>query len=110
MNSKKVKSTGKFQTEGVTVSVHGSIVVGPIVSTSLPVAKYAAAERAMAMLKDGETDKSLAHFCDCGKHMETDNTGPASVEDGAKLNSVFDEMLDAEEAAEVDHIMTTDIS
>jgi endoribonuclease Dicer len=104
------KSTGKFQTEGVTVSVHGNIVVGPIFSTSLPVAKYAAAERAMAMLKDGETDKSLAHLCDCGKHMETDNTGPASVEDGAKLNNVFDEELDAEDAAEVDRIMTTDIS
>lgn len=107
---RKVKSTGKLQAEGVTVSVHGNIVIGPIVSTSLPVAKYAAAERAMAMLRDGETDKSLAHLCDCGKHMEIDSTGPALVEDGAKLDAVFDEELDAEEAAEVDHIMTTELS
>lgn len=105
-----VKSTGKFQTEGVTVSVHGNIVVGPIISTSLPVAKYAAAERAMAMLKDGETDKSLSHLCACGKHMEIDNTGPASVEVGAKLNNMFNEELDAADAAEVDRIMTMDLS
>ena len=110
MNSKMVKSTGKFQTEGVTVSVHGNIVVGPIISTSLPVAKYAAAERAMAMLKDGATDKSLAHLCACGKHMEIDNTGPASVEVGAKLNNMFNEELDAADAAEVDRIMTMDLS
>lgn len=49
------------------VELHGVIVAGPIVSTSLVVAKNLAAERALAILQDEAHNRSLSRVCICGK-------------------------------------------
>jgi len=52
--------------------VHGVLVAGPIISSSLTVARFVAAERALAILKDSESDKCLNQVCDCAQAMEVD--------------------------------------
>ncbi len=50
--------------------VHDQVIVGPIVSTSLTVAKFMAAERALTTLRDPGSNNSLASLCDCGMSMD----------------------------------------
>lgn len=52
--------------------VHGVLVVGPIVSSSLAVARFLAAERALVILKDPESEKCLSRICICGQEMAID--------------------------------------
>ncbi|KAF9025151.1 P-loop containing nucleoside triphosphate hydrolase protein [Hymenopellis radicata] len=52
---------------GVAVSLHDVHLVGPIASAFKPTAKFAAAERALALLKDPTKATSLEHICVCGK-------------------------------------------
>ena len=86
--------------------VHGVLVVGPIISTSLAVARFVAAERALAILKDSESEKCLTQICNCGRAMEIDDmlimdshfigdetlftdlpdNGPSDVEDVEEVN------------------------
>lgn len=67
----QLKSTELWERLGIAVLVHEQIIVGPIVSTSLTVAKFLAAERALTTLRDSGSDKSLALLCDCGMSMDT---------------------------------------
>ena len=53
--------------------VHGVLVVGPIISSSLAVARFLAAERALVILKDPESEKCLTQICICGKEMAIDD-------------------------------------
>ena len=68
--------------------VHGVLVVGPIISTSLAVARFLAAERALAILKDPESEKCLTQICICGREMAIDDMLP--------VDSHTDEMLFAD--------------
>lgn len=70
--------------------VHGVLVVGPIVSSSLAVARFSAAERALVILKDPESEKCLTKICICGQEM--------AVDDMLDVDSlaIGDEMLFAE--------------
>jgi hypothetical protein len=51
--------------EGIVVVVHDTTIVGPIFSTSLALARFAAAERAHAILRDTESKKCLQRLCTC---------------------------------------------
>ena len=53
--------------------VHGILVVGPIISSSLVVARFLAAERALVILKDPESEKCLTRLCICGQEMAIDD-------------------------------------
>jgi endoribonuclease Dicer len=52
--------------------VHGVLVVGPIISSSLTVARFVAAERALTILKNPESEKNLTRICTCGEAMAID--------------------------------------
>ena len=66
----QLKSTELWERLGIAVLVHDQVVVGPIVSTSLTVAKFMAAERALTTLRDPGSSNSLALLCDCGMSMD----------------------------------------
>jgi endoribonuclease Dicer len=53
--------------------VHGVLVVGPIISSSLAVARFLAAERALVILKDPESEKCLSRICICAQEMAIDD-------------------------------------
>ncbi|KAJ3907181.1 hypothetical protein F5879DRAFT_796189 [Lentinula edodes] len=55
----------KGEREGMQVEIHGLVVAGPIVSTSLVVAKNLVAERALAILQDSCHQYCLSRICDC---------------------------------------------
>ena len=69
---KKQKLHGSIQVDGIAVLVHNTVVVGPVVATSLSVAKFLASERALAILSDATSEKSLSRLCVCGQVMEVD--------------------------------------
>ena len=52
-------------TEGVVVEVHSKLVAGPVVASSLGVAKFIAAERALVVLSDASNPLSIGNLCDC---------------------------------------------
>ncbi|KAK0225141.1 hypothetical protein EDD85DRAFT_221965 [Armillaria nabsnona] len=61
---------------GVVIHLHDVHIVGPIVSNSLGTSKFAAAERALGILRDATKDKSLDRICNCSELMDVD-TGTA---------------------------------
>lgn len=105
-----MKKVALWETDGIAVIVHGILVVGPIISSSLTVARFVAAERALAILKDPESKKCLAQICNCAQAM--------AIDDIAVIDSLIvgDEMLfvdpldgspsDIEDIAEVDSILS----
>ncbi|KAF8968313.1 type III restriction enzyme [Flammula alnicola] len=97
---KRLKKTEHWEREGFVVLVHGEHVVGPIVSTSLTVAKFLAAERAIAILKDSKSEKSLTHLCDCGILMDIVThdgpTGGSLLSDSALLLADKSDLSDCE--------------
>ena len=70
---KKSKKVKLWECDGIAVVVHGVLVVGPIISSSLAVARFLAAERALVILKDPESEKCLTQICICGREMEIDD-------------------------------------
>lgn len=85
--------------------VHGVQVVGPIVSSSLTVAKFAAAERALAVLKDPESEKCLTRICICGR-MVADDDMIDSLLTGDKTLLADQGSSDFEDDEEVEGILT----
>ncbi|KAF8919201.1 hypothetical protein CPB85DRAFT_883500 [Mucidula mucida] len=67
----RMKPTFSFHPKGsrvgVAVSLHDVHLVGPVVSAFKPTAKFAVAERALALLKDSTKATNLQHICACGK-------------------------------------------
>ncbi|KAK0458512.1 P-loop containing nucleoside triphosphate hydrolase protein [Desarmillaria tabescens] len=74
---------------GVVIHLHSEHIVGPIVSSSLGTSKFAAAERALGILRDDTKDKSLDRICNCSELMDVD-TGIAleSMGDGIERLSL----------------------
>jgi hypothetical protein len=70
---KKSKQVKLWECDGIAVVVHGVLVVGPIISSSLAVARFLAAERALVILKDPESEKCLTQICICGREMDIDD-------------------------------------
>ena len=70
---KRSKQVKLWECDGIAVVVHGVLVVGPIISSSLAVARFLAAERALVILKDPESEKCLTQICVCGREMEIDD-------------------------------------
>ena len=103
-----VKKTELRERDGVAVLVHGTLVVGPVVSSSLNIARFAAAERALTKLRDPASDLNLSSLCDCGLAMRVDGCPPAapfivdSTETTSDINSTDDEEdEDITEVAEI---------
>lgn len=63
---------GGIPSEGIAVLIHNTIVAGPIVATSLTVAKFMVSERALAILSDPETENYLPRVCTCDKAMDVE--------------------------------------
>lgn len=76
--------------EGVSAVFHGTVVAGPIVSNSKNVAKFAAAEKALVVLRDSDEGELLKELCDCKQRM---------VVDGEKAESGADQRSDDEGGA-----------
>lgn len=74
LHSKRKKNS---DVEGVVVDVHDTTIVGPIVSTSLALARFTAAERAHAILRDIESEKYLQRLCTCS--MQVDDQTESTV-------------------------------
>ena len=75
--------------------VHGVLVVGPIISSSLAVARFMAAERALVILKDPESEKCLTKICICGREMAVDDDMLVD-DDPLSLATTGDEILFAD--------------
>ncbi|KIM49536.1 hypothetical protein M413DRAFT_438720 [Hebeloma cylindrosporum] len=107
-----VKKTELRERDGVAVLVHGKLVVGPIVSSSLNIARFAAAERALTKLRDPASEMNLANLCDCALAMSIDGCPPASpfvvdsTEPTGDISSTDDE--DAEDIDEVAEFLIED--
>ncbi|KAG5651502.1 hypothetical protein H0H81_008396 [Sphagnurus paluster] len=69
---KRIKVRGGIESEGMAVLVHDVVVAGPIISASLSVARFVAAERALTILKDVANQKSLLCLCKCKFGIEDD--------------------------------------
>ncbi|KAF4614984.1 hypothetical protein D9613_003301 [Agrocybe pediades] len=72
---KRTKEIGLVDKEGVAVLVHGVEVVGIVTSSSRSISKFAAAERALAVLRDENSANSLSKLCDCATAMDVDVHG-----------------------------------
>ena len=64
------RKEGNSDQEGIVVVVHDTTIVGPIFSASLALARFAAAERAHAILRDTESKKCLQRLCTCALAMQ----------------------------------------
>lgn len=78
-----------MEREGIAVVVHNIVVAGPIVSVSHNVAKFAAAERALGILKNRDSEKALSALCDCAMAMavdiDTDQRDISELEDEEEI-------------------------
>jgi len=105
-----VKKMGLRERDGVAVLVHGTLVVGPIVSSSLNIARFAAAERALTKLRDPASDMNLASLCDCALAMSVDGCPPAAsliIDSIVTTNGISsaEDKEDDEDTAEVADIL-----
>ncbi|KAH9484058.1 Endoribonuclease Dicer-like protein 3a [Psilocybe cubensis] len=96
---KKNKTYDMVEQEGIAVTVHGTMIVGPIVSASLTVAKFAAAERALTVLKDPMSENSLLCLCDCAFTMKVMLPPIANLQQCTENNFPQDNASDEEDEA-----------
>jgi endoribonuclease Dicer len=98
---KKNKLYGGIQVDGMTVLVHGTVVAGPVVATSLSVAKVLASERALTILSDATSEKTLSRLCICKQVIEVE-VAPITGKEAA-----FDDLSDSsKDFEEVSAILT----
>jgi endoribonuclease Dicer len=99
-----------LQVDGMAVVVHGIIVTGPILATSLSVAKFLASERALAVLSDQTSEKALSRLCVCGQAMTTESADVQEALREETSNIVGgvspDDLLESQDMAEVAVILT----
>jgi endoribonuclease Dicer len=91
---------GGIQIDGIAVLVHDTIVVGPVVATSLSVAKFLASERALMILSDATSEKSLSRLCICGQIMEVDIADGVPQADSQEETSVAAKEADLDDLSE----------
>ncbi|KAK0185901.1 P-loop containing nucleoside triphosphate hydrolase protein [Armillaria mellea] len=84
---------------GVVLHLHDVHIVGPIISNTLGTSKFAAAERALGILRDTTKDKSLDRICNCSELMDVDagatleSTGESIEELSLQRDGVEDPVL-----------------
>ncbi|KAF8655840.1 hypothetical protein AX16_002924 [Volvariella volvacea WC 439] len=96
---------GNVKGVGFAALIHDTIVAGPILSTSLAVARFAAAERALTILQAGESPKSLKDLCTCGRSMEIE-PNPLALAHADDANEGGPEIASDHDAEEI-HLMLT---
>ncbi|KAF8162827.1 hypothetical protein B0H34DRAFT_693086 [Crassisporium funariophilum] len=107
---KRTKNNDVWEREGIVVMVHSTVIIGPIVSGGLNVAKFIAAERALAILKDSGSEKSLARICDCATPMychgipSMETLSIAGVE--SLIGNPLEELLEQDDVEKVEFILT----
>ncbi|KAJ2922465.1 hypothetical protein H1R20_g14630, partial [Candolleomyces eurysporus] len=77
--NKKLPMDAVSTGEGVVVTVHSTVIVGPVLASSPNVARFIAAERALTILSDPSNPLSLAKLCDCHTSMQVDVVMPDQV-------------------------------
>jgi len=105
---KRSKKVALWETSGIAAMVHGVLVVGPIVSSSFAVARFVAAERALAILKDPESEKCLVRICSCSRAMAIDDVMAVDslmIEDEEFAEPADDGSSDTDGVEEVDSIL-----
>ncbi|KAF9009493.1 type III restriction enzyme [Cyathus striatus] len=100
----KVLKEGTTVRYGISILVHDHVVVGPIVSASIGVAKFVAAERALAVLRDSSSNKHLSCFCECSRATDVTPTVSAVSTSASVVN---DDFLEVSEAEEVHNLLVT---
>lgn len=83
------KSVKRAKGESVSVIIHGTTVSGPITSPSFSLAKHAACVRALDVLRDPGSEKSLSRLCTCQRgntsfvtrSEEQNSTGESEAEE-----------------------------
>jgi hypothetical protein len=73
----------------VSVEVHGVQISGPVMASSMSIAKFLAAERAHAVLVDESSASCLKKLCDCSLAMAVDGEGQSV---GDKRQGVSNEL------------------
>jgi endoribonuclease Dicer len=73
------------------VLVHGIVIAGPILSSSMSISKFAVAERALVVLQDAESEKHVERLCTCRFAMQVDDppesdATPSDIEDDAEVS------------------------
>ncbi|PPQ65094.1 hypothetical protein CVT24_003055 [Panaeolus cyanescens] len=107
---KQTKQMNAYDKEGIAILLHGTVVSGPVVSTSLQVAKFMAAEIALTVLKKEESDLSLKKICVCSEiNSAADLLTLSSVADPSAETvndqSAASSTSDSEEVSEVESIL-----
>jgi endoribonuclease Dicer len=74
------------------VTVHGIVIAGPIFSTSTSLSKFAVAARALAILRDPQSEKFVERLCTCRFAMQVDSqlesdTTPSDIEDDDEVSA-----------------------
>ncbi|TFK69658.1 hypothetical protein BDN72DRAFT_888239 [Pluteus cervinus] len=93
---------------GIAVVLHGVTVAGPILSSSLTVARFVAAERALSVIQNTDSPKAIKKICLCGTSMDIDEVYQ-DEDDYYQLNATFpyeDHDAEAEEVEEVFRLLT----
>ncbi|KAF9452311.1 type III restriction enzyme [Macrolepiota fuliginosa MF-IS2] len=85
--------------EGVSAVFHGVVIVGPIMSNSKNVARFAAAEKALVALRDINEGELLKKLCNCKQRMAVDEEKAGSGVD--QRSDDEDGALNEEEEKEV---------
>lgn len=91
---------GAVSGEGVVVTVHSTVIVGPVLASSPNVARFIAAERALTILSDPSNPLSLAKLCDCHTPMQVDAVSPDQTSTAA-APSVLDASVEMDVRGEV---------
>lgn len=95
----------------MTVLVHGTAVAGPVVASSLSVAKFLASERALTILSDVTSDRALSRLCTCGKAIEVGSADISiALQEGempcTAKEATPDDLSESEDLMEVTAILT----
>lgn len=56
--------------EGISAVYHGTVIAGPIVSNSKNVGRFAAADKALAALRDADGGSLQRRLCNCKEASE----------------------------------------
>jgi len=64
------KMADKKGAEGISAVYHETVIAGPIISNSKNVGKFAAADKALAALRDADEGSLQRRLCDCREVSE----------------------------------------
>jgi len=98
---KRLKEVGLAEREGIVVVVHDVEIIRPVVAASAAVARFTAAERALAVLRDNDSKKSLALLCSCANSMDVTEVPKHKGPSDSSKDDLSDDLKDIAEVSEI---------